>query len=77
MGWVKHVLVASDGMHVVGLQVDRPDVALMIERSDRFLALDRCAVTSSKVVVADQRDAWGGRAAKRLGLDWDTTVDVA
>jgi uncharacterized protein YrrD len=74
VGWVKHVLVASDGLHVVGLQVTRPDVALMIEQSDRFLALDRCRVTSSKVVVTDDKDAWGGRAARRLGIDWDTTV---
>ncbi len=74
VGWVKHVLVASDGMHVVGLQVDRPDVALVIERSAQFLALDRCRITSSKVIVADERDAWGGRAARRLGIDWDTTV---
>ena len=27
LGWVKHVLVASDGLHVVGLQVTRPDMA--------------------------------------------------
>jgi uncharacterized protein YrrD len=74
IGWVKHVLVASDGLHVVGLQIDRPDVALMIERADRFVALDKCRITSSKVVVLDDRDAWDGRAAKRLGLDWDTTV---
>ena len=24
--------------------------------------------------MTDERDAWGGRAAKRLGIDWDTTV---
>ena len=74
VGWVKHVLVASDGLHVVGVQVDRPDLALVIERSARFLALDRCRITSSKVIVRDERDAWDGRAAKRLGIDWDTTV---
>lgn len=74
IGWVKHVLVASDGLHVVGLQVDRPDIALMIDRRARFLALDRVRITSAKVVVADERDAWDGRAAKRLGIDWDTTV---
>ncbi len=74
LGWVKHVLVAADGLHVVGFQVTLPDIAMMIDRSDRFLALDRCTVTSSKVVLKDQRDAWGGRAAKRLGIDWDTTV---
>jgi uncharacterized protein YrrD len=74
VGWVRHVLVAPDGKHVVGLQVDRPDVALMIERSSRFLALDKCRITSAKVVVADQRDAWDGRAAKRLDLNWEKTV---
>lgn len=74
IGWVKHVLVSADGLHVVGFQVDRPDVAMMIERSARFLALDRCRVTSSKVIVPDGRDAWDGRAAKRLGIDWDKTV---
>ncbi len=74
VGWVKHVLVAADGKHVVGFQVDRPDVAMMLERKPQFLALDRCRITSSQIVVADERDAWDGRAAKRLGVDWDTTV---
>ncbi len=74
LGWVKHVLVAPDGLHVVGLQVDRPDMAMMIERSSRFLALDRVRITSSKVVVSDTSSAFGSRAAKRLGIDWDATV---
>lgn len=74
VGWVKHVLVASDGLHVVGFQVDQPDFMMMIDRKPRFLALDHCTITSKKVVVPDPRDSWDARAAKRLGIDWDTTV---
>ena len=58
---------------VVGFTVERPDILLMIRRSDRYVALDRAEIFDDRVVI-DGRDAWGRAAAKRLSISWERTV---
>jgi uncharacterized protein YrrD len=74
VGIVDHVLVEQETLTVVGFQVDRPDIALMLERKPRFLARDRVEITGEGVFVLDERGTWDSSAARRLGVNWDTTV---
>lgn len=75
IGHVKHVLFAAEGVRVVGFEVERPDLAMMVVRAPLYLALDSVEFGEHEVEVpASARKAWGSAAAKRLGIDWDTTV---
>ena len=73
VGRLVDVLFHPSDSRVVGFVVERPDLLLMIRRSDRFVALDRAEVFDDRVVV-DGPAAWGGAAAKRLGIFWERTV---
>jgi uncharacterized protein YrrD len=74
LGRVADVLFAPGATSVVGFVVSRPRMLFLIDRSDRYLALDRARFTGDGVVVADAKGAWDGSAAKRLGHSWDDTV---
>lgn len=73
VGRVSGVLFHPDEPRVVGYLVERSDLALMIERKDRMLALDRANYSEGRLEV-DGAKAWDRGAAKRLGVDWDKTV---
>jgi uncharacterized protein YrrD len=73
VGRLVDVLFHPTSTRVVGFTVERPDLLLMIRRSDRFVALDRTEILDDRVVV-DGSAAWGGAAAKRLGIVWERTV---
>lgn len=75
VGHIKHVLFAPDACRVVGFEVERPDIAMMVERKPLYLALDAAQLSDREVEVSSAaKKAWGASAAKRLGIDWATTV---
>jgi len=73
VGRLVDVLFHPSEPHVVGFTVERPDLLLMFRRDDRFVALDRTQILDDRVVVNGSA-AWGGSAAKRLGISWERTV---
>ena len=73
MGRVGDVLFHPDEPRVIGFTVERPDVAMMVERRDRMLALDRTTFADGRIEV-NGKAAWDGSAGKRLGVDWDKSV---
>lgn len=60
----------------VGLMVKRPDAAMMVQRKDRFVSLDKVGFTEDGdlLVELDDREAWDRDAAKRLGVDLDLCI---
>lgn len=75
LGEVGHVLFHPSEPRVVGYQVERPRLWKVVKRPPVFLALDSAVPREKRVTVdVGGRDAWGKRAAKRLGIDWDKTV---
>lgn len=75
VGEVKHVLFAPEENRVVGFEVRRPDVAMAYQRKPLYLALDRTTFAEDAIEVSSESaDAWGSRAARRLGIDWARTV---
>ena len=73
VGSVGYVLFHPEDQRVVGFLVERSDLALMIKRSDRYVALDRVEYVDGELAVSGKA-AWDGSAARRLGIDWDKTV---
>jgi uncharacterized protein YrrD len=73
VGTVGYLLFHPTEMRVVGFLVERSDLALMIKRSDRHLALDHVAWIDGELHVTGKA-GWDGAAARRLGIDWDKTV---
>jgi len=73
VGRVVAVLFHPAESRVVGMLVERPDIALVIRRRDRMLALDRAAFDEGDVNVIGS-SAWDGLAASRLGIDWERSV---
>jgi uncharacterized protein YrrD len=76
VGTVGYVLFHPSQPRVVGFAVERSDLALVVERKDRYVALDRVAVVEGALHVHGQA-AWDSAAAKRLGIGWDETVGWA
>lgn len=76
IGKVVDVLFAPQSTTVAGFVVQRPRLLYMLDRKDRFLALDSIAIDRAEreFTVSDTRTAFDGVAAKRLGLSWDDTV---
>lgn len=74
IGKVADVLFDAERAAVVGFVVQRPRLLYILDRKDRFLALDRTAPSRGEVAVTSEKDAWDKQAAKRLGIDWETTV---
>lgn len=72
-GTVGYVLFHPSELRVVGLAVERSDLALMIERKDRYVAIDRVTLVDGELHTHGSA-VWDSAAAKRLGIDWDTTV---
>ncbi len=73
VGTVGYVLFHPTELRVVGFAVERSDLALMIERKDRYVALDRVELVEGELHTHGTA-VWDTAAARRLGIDWDTTV---
>ena len=73
VGTVGYVLFHPTELRVVGFLVERSDLALMIKRSDRYLALDHVEFVDGELHVTGKA-GWDSAAAKRLGIDWQRTV---
>lgn len=73
IGRVVEVLFHPSEPRVVGFTIERPDILLMVRRNDRYVALDRAEILEDRVHVGGS-SAWGGSAAKRLGIVWERTV---
>jgi len=73
VGTVGYALFHPTELRLVGYSVQRSDLALMIERKDRYVALDRVVVVDGELHTHGKA-VWDSAAAKRLGIDWDKTV---
>lgn len=73
VGTVRYVLFHPSEPRVIGIAVERSDLALMIERKDRYVALDRLLLVDGELHTHG-KGVWDSSAAKRLGIDWDATV---
>jgi uncharacterized protein YrrD len=74
VGRVSDVLFAPQGSRVVGFVVMRPRFLLLLDRSDRHLALDSVTFDPKRLAVTSRREAWDRKAARRLGCSWSETV---
>lgn len=74
IGKVHAIVFHPRKRRVVGLSVKRPDVALMMHRSDLFVALDGFDVVEGAIVASDDASATGAAACRRLGISWDECV---
>jgi sporulation protein YlmC with PRC-barrel domain len=74
LGRVSDVLFHAEKPLVVGYVVERPRILYMLDRKDRFLSADKVSASRAEVVVTDAAGAWDDAAARRLGIDWATTV---
>ncbi len=73
VGTVGYVLFHPTELRVVGFAVERSDLALMVERKDRYIALDR-VVLVDRELQTHGKAGWDKAAANRLGIEWDATV---
>jgi uncharacterized protein YrrD len=73
VGTVGYVLLHPTELRVVGLAVERSDLALMVARKDRYVAIDRVVLVDGELHTHGKA-AWDAAAAKRLGIDWEKTV---
>ena len=70
-----HMAVFSpDGRDVVGFMVSLPDIAGMVKRPDRFVALDAFVPDGDGVRVTRPDDGFDDAARARLALDWDACI---
>jgi sporulation protein YlmC with PRC-barrel domain len=74
VGRVSDVLFSPQGTRVVGMVVMRPRLLMLLDRRDRYLALDSVRIADGQVHVAGGRGSWDKAAASRLGFSWDGTV---
>ena len=71
LGKIHYPVFSHDGRRAVGYMVKLPDVAAMIKRPDRFIALDAIDVHEGLIVVKDEKASFDAAAAKRLGVNLD------
>ena len=59
---------------VVGYTVKRPDFLWMIQRKDKFLALDAYEVVDGRIKATKGAESWDDKACERLKIDLDKCV---
>lgn len=78
IGTIGQVLFHPAENRVVGYAVERSDLAMVVERKDRYVAFDRVILGKDEddrpEVYVEAKGAWDGSGARRLGIDWDKTV---
>lgn len=70
-GKITRTVFYPDRMRVIGFIIRRPDILLMIKRSDIFVALDALAFRGDRIEAGQEADAWDENAFKRLGVSFD------
>lgn len=74
LGTVTRVLCDPEKAVVVGFEVQPPNVAYVVSRKPRYLALAGATLSTESIAFEDPK-AWGGeRAEKALGFEWEHTV---
>lgn len=74
IGRVSDVLFAPTGAAVIGFVVVRPRVLFLLDRRDRYLALDSVRIADGALSVTGGSESWDKPAASRLKISWDDTV---
>ena len=74
LGKIHFPVFTPGGTRVVGFMVRQSDIAGMIERPDRFVALDAIGVYEGAIAVDDVRDTYDAAAAKRLDINLDDCI---
>jgi sporulation protein YlmC with PRC-barrel domain len=74
VGRVSDVLFAPGGTAVIGFVVARPRLLLLLDRRDRYLALDSVEVADGELLITGGRESWDKAAASRLKISWDDSV---
>jgi len=68
LGKIHFPVFTPGGTRVVGFMVRQSDIAGMIERPDRFVALDAIGIYEGAIAVDDVKDTYDAAAAKRLDI---------
>ena len=74
LGKIHFPVFTPGGTRVVGFMVRQSDIAGMIERPDRFVALDAIGVYEGAIAVNDVKDTYDAAAAKRLDINLDDCI---
>ena len=74
LGKIHFPVFTPGGTRVVGFMVRQSDIAGMIERPDRFVALDAIGVYEGAVAVDDVKGTYDAAAAKRLDINLDDCI---
>ena len=74
LGKIHFPVFTPGGTRVVGFMVRQSDIAGMIERPDRFVALDAIGVYEGAIAVDDVKDTYDAAAAKRLDINLDDCI---
>jgi uncharacterized protein YrrD len=74
IGRVSDVLFAPTGTSVIGFVVARPRILFLLDRRDRYLALDSVKIVDGVLRVTGGNASWDKSAASRMKVSWDDTV---
>jgi len=74
LGTVTHVLCDPEKAVVVGFEVQPPNVAYVVARKPRYLALAGATLKADSIEFEDPKSWTGERAERQLGFEWDRTV---
>lgn len=74
LGKIHFPVFSPGGTRVVGFMVRQSDIAGMIERPDRFVALDAIGVYEGAIAVDDAKGTYDAAAAKRLDINLDDCI---
>ena len=74
LGKIHFPVFTPGGTRVVGFMVRQSDIAGMIERPDRFVALDAIGVYEGAIAVDDVKGTYDTAAAKRLDINLDDCI---
>jgi len=71
LGRIKYAVFHPEEARLVGYVIKRPDILLMFQRSDQFLAFDSFRIIDGRVIAYSDVDAWDSAACKRLGFSFE------
>jgi sporulation protein YlmC with PRC-barrel domain len=74
LGSVTHALCHPADPVVVGVEIQPPNVAMVVSRRPRYMALTGVTIAGDHLEVDDPKNWSGDRGAKTLGIDWEETV---
>ncbi len=74
LGWVSHVLFHPTQPHVVGFEVRRPNLLLVVSRKPRYVLRERLTAVDGRLVLDSARLPSVRAGESALGHTWDETV---